>query len=501
MAGPVLHPIFFPNSHPTCLSSAAAFPLLALADVDEDRVKDVLVAFRTTELNSSSSTNSSLGGGGAVRCSGAGLPSPCAILAAHSGNNGSLLWAQPVAEELLLLDCSWEHSGGPACILLGRPDFLAALDLQTGETLWRVAAHFGANASVLGPMYKVPDISRDGLEDILVFAKVGQQLRSSFYAGSDGTQIGATAHLPLPYCLGHLLQVTSSGATYVLFHTEKGLFSYSMQQLWRMSVPLPAYPSINLKEDLRWEVAIDDITHRVALRSLGGIRSLTKMEEKPGSNFLARGSSTLEMVDGKHLGSVWVIDMPHLLRDPVVGSYDLDDLDMIIENQVSPTKKKVMIVEGETGDIDWEVELLQPATALPQAATLPTADHLSVFLFWGQYPEDTTETASPGNASQPTPHLYLFHPSLPNILMEMTNNTEPVVVFEGALFEKSRHACYVLMTGPDVSGTSDGTVVLSKRRLKEDVTTGRVLRLGPLAQMTKQEVRDHFLRMRYRSLR
>ncbi|XP_060642665.2 protein FAM234A isoform X1 [Anolis sagrei] len=481
---------------------AAAFPLLALADADEDRVKDVLVALRAAEINSSSGVNSSLAGGGkGRRCSDAGLPSPCAFLVAHSGTNGSLLWARPMGEELLLLDCAWEHSGGPACLLLGKPDFLAALDLQTGETLWRAAAHFGANATVLGPAHKVPDVNKDDLPDILVFVKVGQQLRSSFYSSSDGTQIGVTAPLPLPDCLGHLLQVMPSGASYLLFHTEQGLFSYSVQQVWRLSVPLPAYPSTSLKEDSRWEAAIDDVTHRIALLSLGGIHSLTKMEEKPGTNFLARSFSLLEMINGQHLSSVWVIDIPGLLREPVIGSFDLDEIDMIIESQVSPIKKKVMIVEGETGEIDWEVELLQPGTVPPQAATIRTADHLSVFLFWGQYPEDINGLGSLGNASQPTPipHLYLFHPSLPNVLVEMTNVTEPIVVFEGALFERSRHACYVLLTGPQVSSGSEGTVVLSKRRLKEDVAGGRVLWLGPLATKTDQDVREHFIRMRYRS--
>ncbi|XP_067317955.1 protein FAM234A isoform X2 [Anolis sagrei] len=429
---------------------AAAFPLLALADADEDRVKDVLVALRAAEINSSSGVNSSLAGGGkGRRCSDAGLPSPCAFLVAHSGTNGSLLWARPMGEELLLLDCAWEHSGGPACLLLGKPDFLAALDLQTGETLWRAAAHFGANATVLGPAHKVPDVNKDDLPDILVFVKVGQQLRSSFYSSSDGTQIGVTAPLPLPDCLGHLLQVMPSGASYLLFHTEQGLFSYSVQQVWRLSVPLPAYPSTSLKEDSRWEAAIDDVTHRIALLSLGGIHSLTKMEEKPGTNFLARSFSLLEMINGQHLSSVWVIDIPGLLREPVIGSFDLDEIDMIIESQVSPIKKK----------------------------------------------------GSLGNASQPTPipHLYLFHPSLPNVLVEMTNVTEPIVVFEGALFERSRHACYVLLTGPQVSSGSEGTVVLSKRRLKEDVAGGRVLWLGPLATKTDQDVREHFIRMRYRS--
>lgn len=67
------------------------------------------------------------------------------------------------------------------------------------------------------------------------------------------------------------------------------------------------------------------------------------------------------------------------------------------------------------------------------------------------------------------------------------------------LFERSRHACYVLLTGPPV-GSPPGRVGLLKRKLKEDVAGGRVIWLSQLAQDSEQSVRDRFLRMRFRSL-
>lgn len=67
------------------------------------------------------------------------------------------------------------------------------------------------------------------------------------------------------------------------------------------------------------------------------------------------------------------------------------------------------------------------------------------------------------------------------------------------LFERSRHACYVLLTGPETNLRA-GLVVLSKRRLKEDIAgDSHVLWLDQLAQDTEHNIRDRFLRMRYHS--
>lgn len=67
--------------------------------------------------------------------SSAGFASPCAFMAAHSGTNGSTLWERPVAQELLLMDCSVEHGGSPACLIIGNPASFALLDLETGTFL------------------------------------------------------------------------------------------------------------------------------------------------------------------------------------------------------------------------------------------------------------------------------------------------------------------------------------------------------------------------------
>ncbi|NWR90620.1 F234A protein, partial [Furnarius figulus] len=106
-------------------NNAVAYPFLALEDVNEDKVQDVLFAFKAS--NGSNSFNRS--------CLDEGLPSPCAFIAAVSGTNGWVLWESPVAEDVAWMECGIQQLGGaeaPGCLVVGKPMSLTALDLQTG---------------------------------------------------------------------------------------------------------------------------------------------------------------------------------------------------------------------------------------------------------------------------------------------------------------------------------------------------------------------------------
>ncbi|XP_033022639.1 protein FAM234A [Lacerta agilis] len=471
---------------------AATYAFLATRDVNKDRVQDVLFAFKAVSAGSNG-TNSS--------CSSQGLTSPCAFLAAHSGTNGSTLWQWPVAQELLLMDCSGEHEHTPACLIVGEPDILAAIDLETGQTLWWEAANFRPNSTVLSPLLRIPDVNGDGTSDLLVFTETGEEVQVHFYSGKHGTQIGSigTLHLPgrVQGRVSHLMQVTPTGSHYVLLYTAKTLYAYSLKALCHMAFNPPAHSSPGLTQDPLWEMAIDGATHQITLLSTGEIRYLTKMPVSSSADFLVSRSNMIELVDGQRLGSMWVTETPHILSEPVIGSYRSDEVDVLIVSRDS-SRKKVMVVEGTSGNIEWEADLqLLLGTDSPRPATLSTADRRSVFLFWGLYQRDANGTGSWDGAQQ---QLYLFHPALPNVLLETSNGTEHIVAFEGVLFERSRHACYVLLTGPQV-GQAPGQVTLSKRKLKEAIASSRVIWLNQVAQDSEQSVRERFLRLRYHSPR
>ncbi|NXN72728.1 F234A protein, partial [Himantopus himantopus] len=106
--------------------NAVAYQFLAIEDVNDDKVQDVVFAFKAG--NGSSSFNRS--------CLDEGLPSPCAFVAAVSGTNGRALWERPAAEEVEWLQCGIKQLGGadaPGCLVVGKPVSLTAVDTRTGE--------------------------------------------------------------------------------------------------------------------------------------------------------------------------------------------------------------------------------------------------------------------------------------------------------------------------------------------------------------------------------
>lgn len=65
------------------------------------------------------------------------------------------------------------------------------------------------------------------------------------------------------------------------------------------------------------------------------------------------------------------------------------------------------------------------------------------------------------------------------------------------LLERGRHAAYILLTGPGTEG-AEGTVVLSKRKLKQDVPQSNVLRIGTgEGSETNEDIKEAFNRLRF----
>lgn len=64
------------------------------------------------------------------------------------------------------------------------------------------------------------------------------------------------------------------------------------------------------------------------------------------------------------------------------------------------------------------------------------------------------------------------------------------------LMERGRHAAYILLIGPKEEG-AEGTVVLSKRKLKQDVPDSKVLRFGDGTTKSNEDIKEAFNRLRF----
>ncbi|XP_068062704.1 protein FAM234A [Anomalospiza imberbis] len=465
-------------------NNAVPYPFLAIEDVSENKVQDVLFAFKSSHGSSRFNTS----------CLDEGLPSPCAFVAAVSGTNGSVLWESPAAEDVQWLQCGIQQLGtaaAPGCLVVEKPLFLTAVSLRSGEVLWRQSRDFGANYTMLTPLSVIPDVDNDGVQDLIIFITKEGQVKVFIHSGKTGQQIGSMGSLRVDGIARYVrLQLHSS--SYFLFYTENSLYAYSLEDLCSAVVGVEV-KLLNFQPDSHWEKHIDPATHRLSLLRFGDIHYLAKVPGHSRDNILVVDSEMATLINTKDLHIVWTLNVSRVLSEPLLGYYKPDTHGIVLESEIGPNRKKVMIVESESGAVQWELKL-NSGPGSPGPATLSTADHRSAFLMWGDYQEPGNET----RPRAPLQKLYLFHPSYTNVLLELRNSTDQIIAFTAALFERSRHACYVLLQGPQ-PGEGPGPVSMMKRKLKEDVAVSRVIWLRRTAGDDEQHIRDRLYRMRFQS--
>ncbi|XP_004438301.1 PREDICTED: protein ITFG3 [Ceratotherium simum simum] len=464
-------------------NTAVTYDFLATEDVNRDRIQDVLFLYKNT--NSSNDFNRS--------CADEGFSSPCTVVAAVSGANGSVLWERPAAQDGALVECAIpqprDSGASSACIFVGRPGSLVAVDSFTGETLWSHPSSLGGNASILSPLLRVPDVDADGVPDLLVLTQERGEVNGYIYSGSTGHQIGHRGSLGVDGTSGSLLHVTRAGAHYVLLPCASSLCGCSVKGLYEKVTGRDS----PLKTDPLWEDRLNATAHRLLLHSSGALRYLMKVPGKAGEDLLLVSSEACELLDGQDLAPRWTLSAAQVLRKPTLGHYKPDTLAVVIENGTG-IDRQILLLDLSTGAILWS-QALPGLPGDPQSASLPTADHRSAFFFWGLHELTGTNQMMPRDARH---SLYMFHPTLPSILLELANVSANIVTFHVALFEPSRHAACLLLMGP-ASPDAPGLVSVAKHKVRDLIPSSRVVRLAEGGPDSDQAVRDRFSRLRYRS--
>ncbi|XP_056285502.1 protein FAM234A [Pseudoliparis swirei] len=456
-------------------SDAATYDFLAIEDVSKDKVMDVLFVLKNTE----GSRNSS--------CDAAGLPSPCVYVLAVDGTDGETLWESPLAPDFHWAQCGPEDGPPWDCCLLSHGDRLTAVHKYTGDIRWQQPQPPGLNGSL--PVLIVPDLDGDAVSDVALVASDITQTQLAFLSGKTGVQIGSTVALDSTETANHLLYHTTEGSYYVLLQKDTGLYGLA---LWRIAARAQAGMEAGLKKDKHWEKDASATSGLVPVYESDSVRRVLRIRGGPPNLLLVTGSE-VALVDGKRLQLLWRFNSSSILGEPSFGHFNKDHvLDVVVEEDVGNATKRVIILNGRSGAVLWEVSLLATPNS-PRPTSIHTTNSFSVFMFWGTMPSET-------NSSEPFAgerHSYLLLPLYSKVLLESTRVLDHIVAFQATLLENGRHAACILLTGPGTEG-ADGTVVLSKRKMKQDIPDSKVLRIGSGGTTdTSEDIKEAFNRLRF----
>ncbi|XP_059835621.1 protein FAM234A [Hypanus sabinus] len=482
--------------------NAVTYPFLILWDANKDKVADVMFAFKdANDTNNGSCSNDE------------GLSHPCAHLTLLSGTNGSLLWKTAITEDIQHIECGLQNLGGTkssGCLVIGINQYLSTIS-SSGETLWRLNTSLTADLSVISPALVLPDLDDDEVGDfLLLFVPADQGISVNtliflLISGKNGDPIGEKVYRSITKGFmpsSPLIHITNTGAYYILFIQGNGQ-GVALKDIYAQATGLPLSTSklnpILNKSDPEWEKKTDTVSGMVEVYSSQTTKYLQPIHV-PGKNagkLLISTNDTVELLDGQNLQTYWYRNLSQIQGVPLPGYFNMDDVfDFLIEDLIEKDKKKVIIVDGKSGKILWEEELICRENC-PKPSSINTMSQ-SMFLFWGELPTQNNISLQEG-FSEKSYNLYMVHPLHPNVILELRNSTENVIAFTTALFEQSRHAGSVLLLGQPL-GNEPGPLKIIKQKLKDIISVSRVRRLKKgHDDFSDDELKEYFYRMRYSS--
>ncbi|KAG7226359.1 hypothetical protein INR49_013770 [Caranx melampygus] len=435
---------------------AATYDFLAIEAASSDKVLDVLFVLKMKEGTQNNS------------CASAGLPSPCVFVVAVDGTDGETLWERPLEPEFHWAQCGLQKDTGRTWdCLLSHSDQITAVDQQTGEIKWKQPQLPGLHGTA--PVLSIPDLDEDQVNDVAIISSDSTQTQLVFLSGKKGEQIGSTVDLDSTVTPKHLLHCTTAGSHYVLLQKDTGLYGLA---LWRIAAKAKAGLEASLKQDKNLEKSASETSGLVPIYESDSVKQVLKTDE-------TKDPSNLLVVTGS---------------EPSFGHFNKDDLlDVVVEEDIGNYTKRIVILDGKSGGVLWEVNLLASPNS-PRPASIHTTNSVSVFMFWGAMTLEANSSV-PLTSDQ---RSYMLHPLYSKVLLETTCAMDHIITFKATLLERGRHAAYFLLTGPQTEG-EEGTVVLSKRKLKQDVPSSKVLRIGTGggSETNDDQIKEAFNRLRF----
>ncbi|KAG7264989.1 hypothetical protein CRUP_017149, partial [Coryphaenoides rupestris] len=453
---------------------AATYDFLAFEDANKDKVMDVLFVLKDTEGTQNNTC----------------LASPCVFAMAVAGTDGETLWERPLAPEFHWAQCGLggeKTYAGWDCLLF-HSDQLTALDKYTGVITWQRPHPPGPNSTL--PVLSLPDLDGDGIAEVALVCPGPTQTQVKILSGMTGKEIGSEVTLDATESRRHLLHITAGGSPYLLFQKDTGLYGLALSKIVARA---KAGMEARLKKDKLWESKANGTFDLVPVYQSSSVKHVLRAGKPadPSSLLVACGQE-VSLVDGNSLQRLWSFNTTKVNRQPSFGHFDKDDvLDVVIEEDVSNDTKRVVILNGESGAVSWQVNML-PSDNSPTPASIKTLISLSVFMFWGAMPPEGDRSVSLAEENR---RSYMLLPLHSKVLLETANVVDHILAFKATLLERGRHACYILLMEQGTGG--GGGVMLKKRKLKDDVVTGDVRRMADSATESDEDIKEAFNRLRF----
>ncbi|XP_067233745.1 protein FAM234A [Chanodichthys erythropterus] len=474
-----VRPQYMPTWNRT-IPTAATYNFLSVEDANEDKVLDVFFMYKDADASRNT-------------CLSEDLSIPCMVLTAVDGTDGKTLWKRPLAAEFYWVECGVKGLGrkGTGC-LVAHAGNLTAVDKQSGVIMWQQSRSAMMNGTL--PLISVVDLNADGVEDFAIlsyypeapsFTPIPTEL--VFFSGKSGDQIGRV-DVDMMGVFGHLPFKTASGAPYLLLLNDSGLYAVSLQYLVARAGLKSA-----LKKEKSWEERSDSQTGLISLYQSDSLKRVSVVHGSSSPSLLVQTDSSVSLLHTDKLNIAWTTNTSALLSAPTFGQFNKDETpDIMIEEDVGNDTKRVMVLSGDSGDVLWKVNLLF-WTPSPRPASVLTLNSFSVFMLWGQSHGNQTMQSS-----------FLLHPRYSQTLLERRNPTQNILSFKATLLERGRHACYLVLSGPDGRQHTElgetEPVILTKRKIKDDVSESGVLGVvadEPISEDTEKSVKEAFYRLRF----
>ncbi|XP_018420813.1 PREDICTED: protein FAM234B [Nanorana parkeri] len=413
-------------------------PPMELFDVNKDGVPDILL------LSVSPSTNTSLVALGQQ-------PS----ISALSGINGSVLWKRNSHEYLRSIQCGrlvLKPQQHDTCLLTGTSKLLTLISASTGSTIWTLDRSHVHLETMAAPAVFLPDLDEDNTNDLLILT-IGQNqpdLGFLLVSGLTGKPLGGIVkynRMGEGKVIDPQAYYTSQGAIYILFGFGN-IQVVALRDIYAQAKNRDSFPSVLQKKEPDWEKRRSlNLSELISVYSA----DVEFLQTIPvfGSNcsdLLVTTKEGLFVLRGQDLEQKWSIALKNIYSIPQPGYFNTDgNLDFFVQIQSSNDRKKIVVIDGSTGAILWEWEVLWHERDV-NAMSLLTADGKSVFLFWGGRPAENTSVLDSKSEAHLNRHLYLLYPTYPGVVLDLFNITASIVATGGGIIELEKDVVLAIMT-------------------------------------------------------